>query len=241
MLSEPRAGTVLLVGEGLCRAVELVAAIQELGLEAQFVRVGSAALEQIRRSSPALIVVDAGLEDIRSHSLVSLIREDESLAGIPVVAVVDDGTDGSRIFSLLEAGADDCIAIHDNLWHVMAKMELVTKRRSSMNAVRQYYSELRLRQTQTLDFVRATTSLLESIDREFRSRGNASVSADACLLEEQLDMGLEIVRSLVSILDKEIVAADSSDLLRPLGVVCREANRDSRAREERIHELALAH
>lgn len=199
---------VLFIGHNLCRAAELIAAMDDLDLQIRFEASAFDGLEEMGRARPELIFIDSGLTDTSCEVLSEHIRANEAISEIPLICVMQGDPDVAQMIRLLQAGVDDCLSVFESRTHILAKVELVAKRRSSATAMRRYFSELRRRQSQTLDFVRATTGLMEAIDREFRSRGRSENPLGPQLLEEQLDMGLEIVRSLVSILEKEIEAAD---------------------------------
>ena len=67
-----------------------------------------AAIEQVQRARPSLILIAAALQDDRGMNVCRQIRQDLSQASTPII-VLTTGVGEDEICAALEAGADDCL------------------------------------------------------------------------------------------------------------------------------------
>ena len=69
---------------------------------------GRDALRQVRRDAPDLILTSATLPDMDASDFLAQLRGCEQTAGIPVVMILSDNAETTRV-ALLQAGANDVI------------------------------------------------------------------------------------------------------------------------------------
>jgi CheY-like chemotaxis protein len=196
----------LLIGFSLTADPDLMEAIGSLGLEVRVSETGRLGLVEMSRRPPSLIIIDPEITDLYCAEICRDIRNNQQLASTPVLVFFSREPEAVEIFEALESGADDCFTLQDQTTQIIAKIEWLMMKRKSAATLRQYYADLKTRQVQTLEFVRATANLMESIDAEFRSKGCLEDPGCAGLFEDRLDMGLDIVRSLASILEQQMDA-----------------------------------
>ncbi len=205
-MTEVVENNALLIGFRLTSDQDLMEAIGSLGLEVRVSETGRLGLVEMSRRPPSLIIIDPEIGDLYSAEICRDIRNNRELSSTPVLVFFNREPEAVEIFEALEAGADDCFTREDQSTQLVAKIEWLMMKRKSAATLRQYYADLKTRQVQTLEFVRATANLMESIDAEFRAKGCLDDPGCAGLFEDRLDMGLDIVRSLASILEQQMDA-----------------------------------
>lgn len=206
-------GPVLLVGANLQQRKDIIAALNALRLKAKFVNTGYEAISEICRDTAKIVFVDSEVSDIPPHELSRQIKLSQKHRSLPVICIFGTEPCIGDVLDAFNAGADDCFTGEIQPVQLMAKIEWLIMRRNSAAALRQYYSELRNRQSQTLDVVRATADLLESIEDEFRWPPDAAQVEHSELFEEKLEIGLGMICSLASILEQQIDSFDISELV----------------------------
>lgn len=209
----PEVESALLIGEGLRHNLELTSLLSRLGLSLRFASSGYDGIEELSRNSIEIVLVDANDDNLRPHEICRKIKLSTSREGVPVVCVYEGEANISHVLDSFHAGADDCFTGTINSIQFLAKVEWLMTRRNSAAALRQYYSELRSRQAQTLDVVKATADLMDSIDAGFRDRIGIDGSDNRELFEERLEIGIGMIKSLTSILENQIDSFDISELM----------------------------
>lgn len=209
----------LLIGFRLTSDPDLMEAIGALGLEVRVSETGRLGLVEMSRRPPSLIIIDPEISDLYCAEICRDIRKNRELSSTPVLVFFSREPEAVEIFEALESGADDCFTRQDQSTQIVAKIEWLMMKRKSAATLRQYYADLKTRQAQTLEFVRATANLMESIDAEFRSKGCLDDPGCSGLFEDRLDMGLDIVRSLASILEQQMDAFELPSVFNETGPV----------------------
>jgi len=118
-------GGVLLVDDNEQNLELLHAYLEDLGCEIRLARTGAAALSEIERLQPDLILLDVMTPQMSGFQVCAKIKSDPATRDIPVVMVtaLNEVSDVERA---VESGADDFLTkpVH--------KIELVTRVRSLM-------------------------------------------------------------------------------------------------------------
>lgn len=116
--------------------VRLVRAyLEKAGFQVMTAHDGETALHILRRDHPALLVLDLMLPDRDGWDITRLVREDPSLAQLPVIMLTARIDDADKIIGL-ELGADDYITKPFNPREVVARVRSVL-RRSQANQLQQ--------------------------------------------------------------------------------------------------------
>ena len=212
MLNEQELRSALMIGRGLRQNKEFAYSLGRLDLFLTFAESGDDGNNQLCRDGVEIVFVDAKDSTIRPHEICRLIKLNDRYKGIPVVFIYDGDAPVGDVINAFHAGADDCFTGDFDQDQFMARVEWLMTRRNSEAALRQYYSELRSRQTQTLDVVKATANLMASIDSGFRDRAPIDGCDNRDLFEERLEIGMGLIKSLASILENQIDSFDISKL-----------------------------
>jgi two-component system, OmpR family, phosphate regulon response regulator PhoB len=91
---------------------------------------GDTALEALRKSPPALVVVDLMLPGLDGLELTRILKRDPATARLPLVMLTAKGEEVDRIVGL-ELGADDYIAKPFSPREVVLRIKAVLRRRES--------------------------------------------------------------------------------------------------------------
>lgn len=81
----------------------------QLGVEVKFVRSSNAALDEMRRSTPSLVVLDLNNPRTDPLGVVAAMKQDASLAAIPTVGYASH-VQVDAIRAAREAGVDEVLA-----------------------------------------------------------------------------------------------------------------------------------
>ncbi len=101
--------------------------LEKAGYTVECARRGDAALESIRRQSPALLILDLMLPGLDGLELTRLLKRDAATAQIPIVMLTAKGEELDRIVGL-ELGADDYIAKPFSPREVVLRIKAVLRR-----------------------------------------------------------------------------------------------------------------
>lgn len=205
--------SALLIGRELGQNLEIISALSQIDIKRRFSDSGYDGIGELYRNNIEIVIIDANVSDIRPHEICRQIKLSNSHQGVPVICIYKGDTNINEVLDAFHAGADDCFTGKINTTQFMAKVEWLITRRNSTAALRQYYSELRGRQTQTLDVVKSTAELLESIDAGFRGRAASDGFDNNDLFEEKFEIGIGLIKSLASILENQIESFDISELI----------------------------
>ena len=85
------------------------------------------AIREIERNTPALLLIALMLPDGSGISLCRSVRENPSLAGVPIVFLLTDAAEEHRIL-VLESGGDDCIVKPFSPRELVARVQAVLRR-----------------------------------------------------------------------------------------------------------------
>jgi DNA-binding response OmpR family regulator len=205
--------SALLIGDNLYAKNNVLEALRSLGLQLRFSSSGYEAIGELYRDQPEIVFIDDSIADIGYAELCRHISLSDMHSSVPLICIFGGEASFPEVFDAYRSGADDCFIDSNSTTQMIAKIEWLIARKQSTASLRQYYAELRCRQSQTLDIVRATADLMESIDTEYHKYDGNIHSVSTQLFEERLDMGLGMIRSLASILEQQIDCFDISELI----------------------------
>ncbi|CAA7624930.1 response regulator [Magnetospirillum sp. SS-4] len=100
---------ILIVEDSATQAIRLQFALEQEGFRTVVAGSGEAALEEINRQLPCLIIVDYHLPGIQGDELCRQIHMDVTTRGIPLLMLTSDDTSAAQLHGL-ESGADDFVA-----------------------------------------------------------------------------------------------------------------------------------
>jgi signal transduction histidine kinase len=138
--SSPASGACVLLADDNADLRSYIARLlTERGYEVTSAADGEAALDQIRRRRPDLVVTDVMMPRLDGFALLRAIREDPALRDLPVVVLSARAGEEAKVEGL-EAGADDYLAkpfsARELLARVAANIALARLRREAAEAVR---------------------------------------------------------------------------------------------------------
>ncbi len=105
----------------------LRAYLEQAGYEVLTAYNGETALHTLRREQPDLVVLDLMLPDRDGWDVTRIVRNDESLAAIPIIMLTARVEDSDKIVGL-ELGADDYVTKPFNPREVVARVRAVLRR-----------------------------------------------------------------------------------------------------------------
>jgi two-component system alkaline phosphatase synthesis response regulator PhoP len=133
MLSPSPIAQQILVVDDDPDIVRLVRAyLEKAGFQVVTAYDGETALHILRRDHPALVVLDLMLPDRDGWDITRLVREDPSLAQMPLIILTARIDDTDKIIGL-ELGADDYITKPFNPREVVARVRSVLRRSQTNN------------------------------------------------------------------------------------------------------------
>jgi len=146
--------TTILIVEDEPSIVELVMfTVKEAGWDAFAVHTSADAWEFIQRRTPQLVLLDWMLPDQSGLRLLSKIREDRQLQGLPVIMLTAKSMEEDKIAGL-DKGADDYITKPFSPRELTARIKALIRRKSPEHA-----QNLMTAGTVTLDPVSCSVSL----------------------------------------------------------------------------------
>ncbi len=98
--------TILIVDDSATNRLLLSAFVNSLGLRSTAVVDGERALDAVRRSPPDLVLLDLILPGMDGHQVLSALKGDPALRGIPVL-MISTVEEQRRVVECIAAGADD--------------------------------------------------------------------------------------------------------------------------------------
>lgn len=125
---------ILIVEDSATQAIRLQMLLEQEGFKTVTAASGEAALEEINRELPSLIVVDYHLPGIQGDELCRQIHMDINTRGIPLLMLTADETSAAELHGL-ESGADDFVAKSENSEILLLRVHnlLRKSRRDSVN------------------------------------------------------------------------------------------------------------
>ncbi|ARJ67796.1 hybrid sensor histidine kinase/response regulator [Magnetospirillum sp. ME-1] len=100
---------ILIVEDSVTQALKLQLVMEQEGFRTVCAHSGEAALEEINRQRPSLIIVDYHLPGIQGDELCRQIHMDITTRSIPLMMLTADETSAAELHGL-ESGADDFVA-----------------------------------------------------------------------------------------------------------------------------------
>ena len=115
---------VLLVEDDVSIASSVIASLQGAGLDVHHVATGQAAIDEVSKNSPDVVLMDLGLPDMDGLDASKTIRASSS---VPIIIVSARGDELDRILGL-ELGADDYVVKPFSQRELLARIRAVTRR-----------------------------------------------------------------------------------------------------------------
>jgi two-component system cell cycle response regulator DivK len=119
-------GPVLLVEDNELNRDMLVRRLKRAGLSVVTAGDGQAALEQMLKSAPSVVLMDMNLPVMDGWTACRRAREDERLSHIPIIALTAHAMESDRQ-SALQAGCDDYATKPIDFPGLLAKIEKLTQ------------------------------------------------------------------------------------------------------------------
>ena len=105
---------ILIVEDSATQAIRLQFVLEQEGFKTVIASSGEAALDEINRQLPSLIVVDYHLPGIQGDELCRQIHMDLTTRGIPLLMLTADETSAAELHGL-ESGADDFVSKSEDM------------------------------------------------------------------------------------------------------------------------------
>ena len=105
---------ILIVEDSATQAIRLQFVLEQEGFKTVTAPSGEAALDEINRQLPSLIIVDYHLPGIQGDELCRQIHMDVTARGIPLLMLTADETSAAELHGL-ESGADDFLAKSEDM------------------------------------------------------------------------------------------------------------------------------
>lgn len=105
---------ILIVEDSATQAIRLQFVLEQEGFKTVTASSGEAALDEINRQLPSLIVVDYHLPGIQGDELCRQIHMDLTTRGIPLLMLTADETSAAELHGL-ESGADDFVSKSEDM------------------------------------------------------------------------------------------------------------------------------
>jgi two-component system phosphate regulon response regulator PhoB len=107
--------------------------LSQAGFEVETAETGRQALERVRRSAPDLLILDLMLPDLSGTEVCRHLRQDSSLAEIPIIMLTARADEVDRVVGL-EVGADDYVTKPFSPRELILRVRAVLRRRQPGNA-----------------------------------------------------------------------------------------------------------
>jgi DNA-binding response OmpR family regulator len=192
---------VLLIGRHIRHIDRMIETLNLVGAELFFADDAAEGLHLMSLEPPDFVVCDIDLPDTEAADLCSAIRSSFTLKRVPVLFAGDTSNGVAGIFKALNAGADDFITQHFDPNAFLAKVVWIMEQRSDETARRERYESLRRSQMQTLEIVRETAEMFQSLELD----GSVEVPMQT---DERVEMGLRMIAGLTNLIEEQIRASD---------------------------------
>jgi two-component system phosphate regulon response regulator PhoB len=107
--------------------------LSQAGFEVETAETGRQALERVRRSAPDLLILDLMLPDLSGTEVCRHLRQDPSLAEIPIIMLTARADEVDRVVGL-EVGADDYVTKPFSPRELTLRVRAVLRRRQPGSA-----------------------------------------------------------------------------------------------------------
>ena len=118
------AARILLVDDEPSILAAMTPLLRARGYEVATATSGRAALDEMMRTKPELIVLDLGLPDLDGIDVCRMIREDQAT---PIIVLSARGAEGDKV-AALDAGADDYVTKPFGVEELMARIRVALRR-----------------------------------------------------------------------------------------------------------------
>jgi len=125
--------------------------LSENGDDVQFFDLGEACLEAIQKSTPDLVVLNTETASLSGFEICKKIREDTKLDHLPILFVSSDSSIDSRLQSYA-SGGDDYVSVPIDNSELKAKIKMLLKRKTALDAARKEVSDVT---SSTLDILKS--------------------------------------------------------------------------------------
>lgn len=118
--------TILIVDDEPIGRQLIDAILYKEGYNLEFAENGREAFEKAKSTNPDLILMDVMMPEIDGFEVCQMLREDDSMASVPIILVTALDDIDSRIRGL-EAGADDYISKPFDRLELLARIKIITR------------------------------------------------------------------------------------------------------------------
>jgi two-component system phosphate regulon response regulator PhoB len=102
--------------------------LSQAGFEVETAETGRQALERVRREAPDLLILDLMLPDLSGTEVCRALRQDSSLAEVPIIMLTARADEVDRVVGL-EVGADDYVTKPFSPRELTLRVRAVLRRR----------------------------------------------------------------------------------------------------------------
>lgn len=135
--------TVLIVDDEEDLRNLLVFNLQDAGFEVQAVSTGTGGLDAIRKTAPAVVVLDWMLPDIEGTEVCRRVRAEPATHDLGILMLTARGDEADRVLGL-EVGADDYVVKPFSVREVVLRVKALAKRAEERRLARSNRSESRV-------------------------------------------------------------------------------------------------
>jgi DNA-binding response OmpR family regulator len=194
-----------LVGENSNDLNAGICALQEAGYTVFTADNGFEAFRLIRREYPDLILSKVMLSDLSGWELCKMVRADRYMRTTPFALLGDADEDIEDIKKGLDAGADDYLPAFFDSQYLVAKIEWLIEKRSSIQNLKEFVRTVHSRQIRITKVVKETSGLMKELDSELRSDYFVEAAKTPYELEidKRVDLGIGMIGAIANLLEEE--------------------------------------
>jgi DNA-binding response OmpR family regulator len=180
--------------------------LSKLGFHVERAEDGVAALEQVKRFYPDLIMLDNVMPKMSGWEVTKTLKGDPKFRNIPIImfSALDDVKDKVEGFEL---GIDDYITKPFNFSEVLARIRSVLRNRELFGQILARESRLNLAEKLSVDLRNSVTNFLKSMDGLDDAIALVAKSG-AGISEETLPKQLETIKERAVLVRKHIAELD---------------------------------
>jgi len=204
---------ILIVEDSVTQALKLQLVMEQEGFRTVCAHSGEAALEEINRQRPSLIIVDYHLPGIQGDELCRQIHMDITTRSIPLMMLTADETSAAELHGL-ESGADDFVAKSEDPEILLLRVHNLL-RKARRQAVNVEVGRSLFRRARVL-IIDDSTTYRESLAQELTDEGcdvtQVTSGADGLALLSQSDFDCVMVDMVMPEMDGIAVCKELSKM-----------------------------
>ncbi len=204
---------ILIVEDSVTQALKLQLVMEQEGFRTVCAHSGEAALEEINRQRPSLIIVDYHLPGIQGDELCRQIHMDITTRSIPLMMLTADETSAAELHGL-ESGADDFVAKSEDPEILLLRVHNLL-RKARRQAVNVEVGRSLFRRARVL-IIDDSTTYRESLAQELTDEGcdvtQVTSGADGLELLSQSDFDCVMVDMVMPEMDGIAVCKELSKM-----------------------------